>query len=323
MRKLSFVCVVCASAVASLAWADSITINPDKDNTLVQTRDGSLSNGLGDMFVGRSNLADPVARRRGVIHFNVAGSVPAGSTITSVTLRLWLAKTGDPQVRTIFVHRATASWGEGSSYLNGGYGSPSTTGDATWVHRFHTSSPWTSAGGVYATPASGSASVGSAANVEQWYSWSSAGMKSDVQGWLNNAANNHGWVLVSGGEGTNQTARRFTSREAVDDAGNHFPELIINYTAPSQLGAGAPPVQKASTVAGLRLLGEKDLDGDGKNDLLLRDDKRGVLLVGHQTAGGLKTSELLISRTSKDPLAISTVIATQVASPARSVRLAP
>lgn len=306
MRKFPIICAsAAAAALATPARADTVTINPDQDNTLIQEPDGLLSNALGDVFIGRTGQADSSSRRRGMFRFDVDGSVPAGSTITSVTLRLWLAKTGDATVRTVHVHAATASWGEGTSYYDGGLGASSTTNDATWLHRFYSGTSWSSAGGSYDGTASGSASAGSSSTTEAWYTWSSAGMAGDVQDWLDTPSSNHGWVLI-GDESTGGTARRFTSREAADDAGDHYPELIINYTPPPGLTgsrAAARPAP-AAELGGLRLLGERDLDGDGAPDLLLRG-RGGALLGGHATPSGLQTWELALDRGALDPLAAS------------------
>jgi hypothetical protein len=302
MRKLPIICVI-STATVSLVWANSTTLNPDLDNTLIQTTDGSLSNGLGDIYVGRTNQSDSISRRRGVLRFDIAGSIPSGSTINSVTLRLWLFRVSDSSVRTVYVHPATASWGEGSSYTNGGAGSASASGDATWLHRFFSGTSWTSTGGDYNGTASGSASIGSAGDPAAWYTWSTTAMKNDVQGWLTTPASNYGWVVI-GDESTNQTARRFTSREAADDVGSHYPELIVDYTPPPSLTGGAPAPSKAATLGGLRVLGERDLDGDGVLDLVLRDEHRGMLLGGHATPKGLTTWELALDHAPMDPLGV-------------------
>lgn len=303
MRQLPIICLA-TTALTSPVWAGSIMINPDLDNTLIQTANGTLSNALGDIYVGRTGQADASSRRRGAIHFDVHGNVPAGSTINSVTLRLWLVSAGDATTRTCYVHEASASWGEGSSYYNGGLGDASTTNDATWVHRFHSGTSWSSAGGDYNGTASASASCGSSSATAQWYTWSSATMAGEVQDWLDTPSSNHGWILV-GDESTGGTARRFTSREGVDDASDHYPELIIDYTPPPGLAAPAAASRRApaAAVGGLRVLGARDLDGDGDLELLLRG-RGGALLGGRSTPSGFRTWELVLERTSQDPLAV-------------------
>src|SRR5436190_18970621 len=72
----------------SMAVADTVNINPSKDNTLYHyvAADGDKSNALGDhFFTGETAMSE---LRRGVLEFDVAGNVPAGSTITGVTLTL-------------------------------------------------------------------------------------------------------------------------------------------------------------------------------------------------------------------------------------------
>jgi len=298
MRTL-MIAVLGVGATSSFVRADSATINPDQDNVLCHSATGALSNGTGDIFIGGTSQSGP--QRRGVVRFNIGSAgIPAGSTINSVTLRLYLVKTGDTTSRTIAVHKATASWGESTSYFNGGVCDSSDSNDATWIHRFHSGTAWAAAGGDYTGAASGSASAGNTWNT--WHTWSSAGMKSDVQAWIATPASNHGWVLISNSELTSQTARRYTSREAVDDTGDHYPELVIDYTPPPGFTGRAAP--KPTHLGGFKLLGERDLDGDGIQDLVLRDEKRDRLLGGHRVRGGLVIWEHVVNRSSTDPLAV-------------------
>ncbi len=67
--------------------ATTVTLEPVKDNTLIESSSGSVSNGAGtNFFSGRTGQPQGSAIRRAVIAFDVSGSIPAGSTITSVTL---------------------------------------------------------------------------------------------------------------------------------------------------------------------------------------------------------------------------------------------
>ena len=89
--------------------------------------------------------------RRGVLAFDIAGSVPPGSTITSVSLTLNMSRTPLVHARTVELHRLLADWGEGSSEhaANEGQGAPATTNDATWRHRFYNTIFWTTKAEIF------------------------------------------------------------------------------------------------------------------------------------------------------------------------------
>ncbi|MDR3619165.1 MAG: DNRLRE domain-containing protein [Paludisphaera borealis] len=214
--------------IAGAASAGSVTLYSSLDNTLVQVQPGStqLSNGQGDIFVGRTNQDGQgpatISTRRGVIAFDVAGAIAAGSIITDVTLTMWDVRGLNGSVQ-IDLHRVLASWGEGSSFFNGGVGGPAADGDATWLSRFYNaadpaSSPaWSTPGGDFDSTVSGSAIVTEhASDVEKAFSWlgsSNSQMIADVQKWLDDPTSNFGWLL-QGDESKGQTAKRFRSGEA-------------------------------------------------------------------------------------------------------------
>mgnify|MGYP003573010621 CR=1 FL=1 len=78
--------------LAPAGWTQgTVTLNPIKDNTLYQDTSGGLSNGAGAHFFAGMTAAG--AARRAVLAFDIAGSIPAGSTITSVALTLNMSKT--------------------------------------------------------------------------------------------------------------------------------------------------------------------------------------------------------------------------------------
>src|SRR5207249_3544182 len=104
------------------------------------------------------------AIRRGAIRFDLS-AVPAGSTITGVTLMLSMTKTrSGPQ--NVVLHRALMNWGEGTSNAaTGGVGAgegdgvQATAGDATWFYTTFSSQRWAAPGGDFVAAASASASV--------------------------------------------------------------------------------------------------------------------------------------------------------------------
>jgi FtsP/CotA-like multicopper oxidase with cupredoxin domain len=218
----------------SLASADTININPSKDNTLYQyvPADGDRSNALGlHFFTGETAMGE---LRRGLLAFDIAGNIPAGSTITGATLTLNMSRTPSSNARTVELHRLLADWGEGTSLASGqeGQGAPATTNDATWRHRFFDTIFWTTEGGDFSATISASQSVG----VIGAYMWSSPQMVADVQSWLNNPATNFGW-LVLGDESGIATAKRFDTRESANP-----PLLTVQYitATPTPTPTGTP-----------------------------------------------------------------------------------
>ena len=209
----------------ALARADMVSINPSKDNTLYEydAAQGDLSNALGiHFFAGAVGEPFMGSLRRGVLAFDIAGNIPPGSTITSVTLSLNMSRTLFDTARTVELHELLADWGEGTSDAGGeeGGGAPATPNDATWRHRFYDATFWTTQGGDFSATVSASQSVGAIG----LYTWTSMQMVADVQSWLDTPASNFGW-LVLGDESKIATAKRFDTRESASP-----PVLTIQYT---------------------------------------------------------------------------------------------
>ncbi|MFZ5830784.1 MAG: DNRLRE domain-containing protein [Planctomycetota bacterium] len=207
--------------MAAESYAAVIEIQPAKDNTLIQSTDpgAQRSNGQGDIFSGRTGQNPPtISVRRGLIQFDIAGSLPAGVIITSVTLTIpgVQGRSGDP---TTTLHRVLQDWGEGASEFIGGQGDGAEDNDATWLYRFYNkanpteSLAWSTPGGDFVSAASGSSVISDDLGGGQLFSWSSAGMVDDVRFWLANPSQNFGWLIL-GDESMGQTAKRFNSGES-------------------------------------------------------------------------------------------------------------
>jgi hypothetical protein len=216
------------AAGASVASADVVSVGASKDNTLFETVLGDRSNGIGpNIFVGRSNQMGGATLKRGVIAFDLS-AIPAGSTIDSVELALYLEMAGGAAVPAPhLLHTLQQDWGEGTSLAFGGLGAPSTPGDATWIHTFWDTDNWASAGGSYSLAPSASTSVGTAAGTVTWTS--TPDLVSDVQTWLDFPVLNFGWIII-GDEITLGSARKFSSRENGNPT--NFPSLRITFTPP-------------------------------------------------------------------------------------------
>jgi spore coat protein A len=211
------------------AHADSVVIGPSRDTTLYG-ESGTLSNGAGSqMFTG---VTDTGAQRRALVAFDIAGAVPAGSTITGVTLTLRLTRTRT-QSLTVGLYAVTAPWGEASSVAAGeqGGGASAQPGDATWTARIYPSTYWTTPGGDRSAAASATTIVGKEL-ID--YTWSSPGMVVDAQSWLASPSSNHGWILIAQASGAKQT-KRFATRSSADSSSR--PRLTITFTSSTPTGA--------------------------------------------------------------------------------------
>lgn len=222
--------VACVLVPCATSVADTQTFVATRDNTIYS--EGPFSNGAGIyMFAGMTAQNN---RRRALLTFDLS-AIPAGSTITSATLRLHMSRSlGGPY--PVSPHRVLADWGSAGSdaTANEGMGAPAQTNDATWSHRFYSGTPWTTPGGDFV----GAASATELVDGVGAYFWSGAGMVADVQAWVDDASSNFGWILL-GEEGFGGTAKRFNTRE--NGTASTRPQLTVVWTpvpAPGAAGLG-------------------------------------------------------------------------------------
>jgi hypothetical protein len=222
------------SVLTTATRADVFTLVSNRDNTIYQGNPAN-SNGAGQaMFVGNTGVPSAC---RGLVGFDIAGNIPAGSTINGVQFSLVLILTAgsEPSATTIELHRLLSDWGEGSAgqgsaAFHGGQGFTTATDGtaATWTHAFLNTVPWANAGGDFAATPSGRTMVGTA---NMTYVWETTpGMVADVQSWLDNPSGNFGWLLL-GDETTSASVRVFNSREA--QTSGTWPSLVVDFTPPS------------------------------------------------------------------------------------------
>lgn len=223
-RLLCLVAVLCLG-FASAHAATTISLRPVADTSIFFANGLTNNNfGGGNTFTAGGRPITHGGLCRALLLFDVAGSVPAGATINSVSLGLTVMDSPPgTSVASVFdLNRLTASWAEGNGADHGG----STAGpnEATWFKRFGTLGPaWTTPGGDFSSVVSGSAMITGTGR----YTFGSApNLISDVQSWLDNPGSDFGWILRSETENTPRTIRRFASR--LDSANS--PVLLIQYT---------------------------------------------------------------------------------------------
>ena len=228
-----------ALCTSALTAQTTVSIVADKDNTLYEDLTGTLSNAQGDLIIGRIS-GGVGATRRGLVHFDVASSVPAGAVVIEAELVMAVTHTIAGVVDTATFHRVLQDWGEGTSGTaplpgaGGGIGYPSTTNDATWMHTFYPGTTWATPGGDFNPTASFGLQLldpGAPFASIQVSTANAPGLISDVQDMLDNAATNFGW-LIKLDETLPLYPRRLGSRESTVQV----PTLNVTYLMPSDVG---------------------------------------------------------------------------------------
>lgn len=236
---------VCAIPVARAA---TITLNPSKDTTLIETAtsDAAQRANGGDAGFYTGQYFDGT-HRRALLRFAISGNVPAGSTITSAQLRLNCFSAFEGTSRSHSLYRMLRDWGEGvqGGGIEGGNALPE---DACWKYSFFNTTFWGAmgAGLINTDRVSTVSATVSVAGAGVYNLGSTSQMVADVQGWLNTPASNYGWIII-GNETTDNTDRWFDSRESANAGAR--PQLTIIYTVP-----GVPPIindiSNSSTLCG-------------------------------------------------------------------------
>lgn len=209
MNTGSFTGIACLALLlgAPAARADTVSLAPSKDNTLVQSANGSLSNGAGaNFFAGKVRNG---GLRRGLVAFDILAAIDSGAaTVDSVRLSLHMSLTRNG-AQPVELHRVVANWGEGTSVSpgGGGKGAASAAGDATWIHTFFNTGSWATPGGDFDPAVSASKSVNGIAS----YTWRAAALNADVQSWIDHPSTNFGWLVLAP-ETAGSSAKRFDSR---------------------------------------------------------------------------------------------------------------
>jgi hypothetical protein len=229
----------------SVEAAETVDIEPSADATLYG-EGSSLANGAGAFFfTGRTDNGNGAVERRALVAFDIAGSVPAGATITEVSLELTMSRTISG-AQTVNLHRVLEGWSEGPSDPTGqeGGGAASGAGDATWIHREFPNDNWMMPGGSFTGTVSSSQQV--SANGDYTFA-STAQMVADVQSWLDDPDDNFGWELVIPSPGV-ASAKRFNSRENTNASSR--PMLSVTYEADGGSELGERYVFPASNAGG-------------------------------------------------------------------------
>lgn len=237
MGRVTGIALIAVGAVAGSAaqvHADLVSLSASRDAAIYESFDGSLGNGAGRyLFAGRNNQN---RARRSLVHFDVAGLLPTGATITSVRLQLNMSQ-GAGAASLVSLHRATSDWSTGASNPEDPEGSGTTAlaGDSTWLF---SSADGAGAGTVWSTAGGDFTSIASASVLTSavgLYTFTSAQLLADVQSFAADPSANFGWFIL-GDESLIGGARRFDSSEGAA-LGGIAPTLLIEFTPVPAPGA--------------------------------------------------------------------------------------
>jgi uncharacterized repeat protein (TIGR01451 family) len=206
----------------------TVSLTPAKDNSLIEYQAPQYSGGAAPyIFVGLEHFS--LTRMRGLVDFNIAGSIPAGSTINSVSLTVTMELTNSTTTvtPTVGLHDVLQNWGQGTGVPTAFMPpfSPTTTNDATWTNTFYPNQTWNTPGGDFSRTTSGTAVFGADGTTSTFSSTSQ--MVADVQSWLNNPNANFGWLML--GDETQNSGKMIGSMHSQNP-----PTLTIDYTPPAQ-----------------------------------------------------------------------------------------
>ena len=280
MRTLALAAfsAVFATTALDAARGDVVTINTVKDSTLFESATGAKADGgWFSFYVGRAGTNSTTPIRRGLIAFDVAGAVPAGSTITNVTLKLYMSKTTSG-AKPVDLYRLTTDWSEGTTTGQSGQGGNSQPGDVTWIHTNYPNSFWTTPGGDFVSTISATQSVAGGG----FYTWGSTPqMVADVQGWLDAPASSFGWLLRSVETVGQKSAKQFEARQSTNPLWK--PALQITYTPPAPTVYCTPKVDSAGCVPSIGYSGTPDANAGSGFSITLGNtlnQKSGLLFYG-------------------------------------------
>jgi hypothetical protein len=237
--------------------AATVVLVPVADTTLSERYP---DNNFGAMTFFNSGTTQNSNYNRGLLRFDVASALPPGAKILTASLTFEIV--GEPNEEfpsaRFNLHRLLVPWGEGTKtnppFGGLGQGSPATSGEATWTHRYAlTTNTWTQPGAVSGSdfvPISSAGVTIGGVDQSPYTILNTVALVADLQEWLDHPPANHGWALLCQQETTKFTARRFASREDPENA----PKLAINYLIAPQI----QQIQKIGSQVSLQFLARAD-----------------------------------------------------------------
>lgn len=173
-----------------LLSAVTLEIQPLQDTSIYENHP-DRSNGQGEFLV----VGDDA---RSLIQFDIQNRIPRGATIIDAVLTMNLE--GDAAAPVdVELYRVFSAWGEDDSDAFGDEvnGAPAGPEDATWSHRRFHGGQWDEPGGDFDPDVRSAAAK--VARRGDW-EWFGNQLVDDIQGWVDDASTNFGWLLTAAEE---------------------------------------------------------------------------------------------------------------------------
>ena len=200
MKNLKLILTAAMMLPAAFVYGQTVMLTPTQDAGYFAAGFVDGVPQVSDRNFGAHNFV-PVAHanndrvNRALFQFDIAGNVPAGSTIDAATFSFEVTQQGGPQGQTALdfnLHRVTTAWDEGTGA--GMQGAISGDG-ATWAMATATVA-WNTFGGDFDSAISGAVTVNGAG----MYDLSGANLVTDIQNIVDGSTTDYGFLLKGASE---------------------------------------------------------------------------------------------------------------------------
>lgn len=257
-----FVIAICCSVLPA---QQQVQIDATIDSACINT---APDNNFGAHVFTPVGVGSDGSIRRGLYFFDIAGSVPAGATITNVEFLFDVIAQGEGDVQQgadFALHIFFDDWDEGTGSSNEG---EATFDGCSW-NDAQFGVPWDIPGGVFSFLSSGSVFVDNPNGTPTTYSIGSpvSNLINSVQNMLDNPKINRGFVLRALDETGLGSTAQIVSREGADGK-TSATRLIVEYTTDVIRSATGYSLDRGVLVSGTTF------------NLLADDDERLILNPG-------------------------------------------
>ena len=209
-------CFLAFFALAGGGKTETIILNPVADTYITERFPSQNQGSAQELVCGTQGAMASFAKNRALFKFDPGASIPQGALINSVRFTLTVTQVPALSANSRFeLRRVLKAWD---------------VNQATWAIRLSPAISWGELGGELNTDYTAAVSASAVLDEEKgsYLFDSTAAGAADVQSWLDDPANNFGWILITSQETTAYTARRIASADNSVDP----PQLEVDYTLP-------------------------------------------------------------------------------------------